>query len=212
MDHDFWHGRWARNDIHGFHGPLPNALLVAHFPTLAVPAGGRVFVPLCGKTRDIHWLLAQGHRVVGAELSELAVRQLFSEVGFEPAVHQLGELSRYSGPGIDILVGDIFQVTRDLIGPVDAIYDRAALVALPESMRARYAEHVQAITDAVPQLLLCFVYDQTALAGPPFAIGDGEVQRHYASRYRPELLASEEMPDGLKGLRPVFENVWLLKR
>ena len=52
MDPSFWHQRWAKNEI-GFHEPKANPLLVTHFNGLSVPTGGRVFVPLCGKTLDI---------------------------------------------------------------------------------------------------------------------------------------------------------------
>ena len=89
MEHDFWHDRWETNRI-GFHEDQPNPLLVTHFPELSVQDGGRLFVPLCGKTLDIHWLLSRGYRVAGAELSEVAIQQLFEELGVEPAVTDLG--------------------------------------------------------------------------------------------------------------------------
>ena len=71
MEHSFWHSKWQKNEI-GFHEPEGNALLVKHAHVLL--SGGeqsshpiRIFVPLCGKTRDIAWLLSQGVEVVGAE-------------------------------------------------------------------------------------------------------------------------------------------------
>ena len=64
MEPDFWHKKWEDNVI-GFHKSEANHLLVNHFSLLALPKVGRVFVPLCGKTLDIHWLLENGHRVVG---------------------------------------------------------------------------------------------------------------------------------------------------
>ena len=66
MEAAFWHERWQRGEI-GFHEAQPNALLTAFFERLTLPADSRVFVPLCGKTRDIPWLLSQGLRVAGAE-------------------------------------------------------------------------------------------------------------------------------------------------
>jgi hypothetical protein len=48
-------------------------LLVPHFKALSLPEGGRVFLPLCGKTLDIHWLLTGGYRVSGAELRKIAI-------------------------------------------------------------------------------------------------------------------------------------------
>lgn len=209
MDPDFWLKRWERNEI-GFHEGEANHQLVAHFQALALPAGARVFVPLCGKTRDIAWLLAQGHRVVGAELSELAIRQLFAELGVAPEIAPAGALIRYSAAGIDIYGGNIFDLSRDQLGPVDAVYDRAALVALPPAMRDRYAAHVAAITDRAPQLLLCFEHDHPLTAGPPFSIDAAEVARLCDGSYRPRLLQREPLAGGVRG-QPAIDAVWLLR-
>ena len=85
-----------------------------------------------------------------------------------------GSHRRYSADGIDIFAGDIFEITADVLGPVDAVYDRAALVALPEGMRRRYAAHLAGITAVAPQLLVTFEYDQAEMDGPPFSITEEE--------------------------------------
>ena len=210
MDKTFWQQKWEENDI-GFHGSSANPLLVQYFNELSLAKGSRVFVPLCGKSLDIHWLLSNGYRVAGAELSKIAVEQLFAELGVEPVVSRSGEVEQYRAKNIDIFRGDIFDLSPEMLGPVDAIYDRAALVALPEDMRARYTEHLLAITDIAPQLLICFEYDQSLMDGPPFSIRDKEVHRHYCDRYHLTLLASEDIPGGLKGRCAAKEKVWLLK-
>lgn len=186
-------------------------MLLAHFDKLAVPTGGRVFVPLCGKTLDIHWLLFNGYQVVGAELSEVAIQQLFTELGVEPDVAPVGRYRRYSAQGIDIFVGDIFDLSPDEIGSVDAIYDRAALVALPEPLRKRYAAHVIQLGRRVPQLLITFEYDQSKIDGPPFSVPQEECLGHYRESYEPALLSSQPVPGGLKGVCEASESVWLLK-
>lgn len=208
MDHSFWHDRWESGRI-GFHEGEPNRLLVAHFSALAVPDGGRVFVPLCGKTRDIGWLLARGHQVVGAELSELAIRQLFEELGVDPKIEDLGALKRYGATDIEIFVGDVFALTPEMLGPVDATFDRAALVALPEEMRASYTTHLVDLTGAAPQLLVCFEYDQSLKSGPPFSIARDEVHRRYSGVYGISEMAREKLAGGMKGI-PAWESVWLL--
>ena len=208
MDHDFWHAKWTRNEI-GFHLDEVNPLLTQHFSALKLPPGSRVFLPLCGKTRDILWLLDQGYRVVGAELSPLAVNQLFAELKIAPSITDLGKYQRYSTEDLDIWVGDIFDLTADDLSVVDAIYDRAALVALPEAMRVRYAEHLTALTSHAPQLLITFEYDQSRMSGPPFSIPDEEVHRHYANHYQLNALDRCEVAGGLKGKCPAIEHVWL---
>lgn len=119
MEEGFWHQRWREGAI-GFHLSAPNPLLVAHFERLQLAAGSRVFVPLCGKTTDFSWLLANGYRVAGAELSVIAIDALFDELGVTPTIERAGALSRYSAPAIDIFVGNIFDLSAALLGPVDA--------------------------------------------------------------------------------------------
>ena len=87
MDAIFWHQRWGANDI-PFHERAANPLLVKYFQALSLGEGGRVFLPLCGKTLDIGWLLSNGYDVAGAELSEIAVRQLFIELGMANQKYQ----------------------------------------------------------------------------------------------------------------------------
>lgn len=211
MEPEFWHRRWEDNNI-AFHMEDVNPALVEHFSGLSVPAGGRVFVPLCGKTMDVDWLLKQGYRVAGAELSPTAITQLFARLRIEPAVTQRAGIAHYQGPDIDIFVGDIFQLTADLIGPVDAVYDRAALVALPPEMRRRYTAHLMKLTDRAPQLLLSFVYDQSLMDGPPFSVPLGEITRHYTADYEITETDHMDIPGGLKGICPAAEIVCRLTR
>lgn len=211
MEHAFWHDRWATNQI-GFHEPQVNPLLVEHFAALALPPGSRLLLPLCGKTLDIAWLLAAGHRVVGVELSELAVQQLFAELGATPRIQVLNDaLKRYETDELRVFAGDIFALSRDLLGPVDAIYDRAALVALPATMRPRYAAHLSEIGAAAPQLLISFDYEQSQLPGPPFAVLAEELAVLYGQRYQLQQLARQALAGGLKGQCPADEVVWRLR-
>ncbi len=211
MEANFWHQRWENQQI-GFHLGDANPLLVKYANRLSLGKGARVFLPLCGKTLDIAWLLSNGFRVAGAELSAIAIDQLFESLGVEPTITAVGALKHYSAHDIDIFVGDIFELTLEMLGPIDAIYDRAALVALPFEMRVRYAAHLQMITQHASQLLIQFVYDQNLVEGPPFSISDEEIQRHYKDRYALTLLESAEIEGGLKGKYPATENVWLLQR
>ena len=206
MDPEFWHDRWREGRI-GFHEAGGNARLARHFPALHAAAGARIFVPLCGKTRDIGWLLGQGHWVVAVELSRTAVEQLFDELGVEPETSRVGALDLFSAPGLDIFVGDAFDLSAEAIGPVDAIYDRAALVALPEDMRTRYAALLQDITGTAPQLLVCLEYDQSRRDGPPFSITEDEVSRLYSGHYEMTLLER----GAAQGAVPMDDAVWLLQ-
>lgn len=210
MDASFWLQKWEKNEIR-FHESATNPVLIKYFKQLSLAKGSRVFVPLCGKTLDIAWLLSNGYRVAGAELVENAIKQLFAELGVEPQVSEVDELKHYKATNIDIFVGDIFDVSSRMLGSVDAIYDRAALVALPQEVRYRYTAHLTKITDTAPQLLVSYEYNQTVMAGPPFSISNEEVNQHYGDSYGLTLIQSRNLPDGLKGKCAAKENVWLLK-
>lgn len=209
MDASFWHKKWEKNEI-AFHQNEANPLLVEYFSTLSLAEGSRIFIPLCGKTRDIAWLLASGYRVAGAELSKIAIVQLFAELGIEPQISSIGKLEHYSAENIDIFVGDIFDLSGSMLGQVDAVYDRAALVALPLEMRKQYTAHIMQMTDKAPQLLICLEYDQGMMEGPPFSINREEVNQHYSDNYQLTLIASENVAGGLKGKCAAIENVWWL--
>lgn len=211
MQASFWRQKWEKNEI-GFHLPDTNPLLVKHVSTLNLNQGARVFLPLCGKTLDIAWLLAQGYSVAGAELSRIAIEDLFNSLNLTPNIKTLGEVTQYSAANIDMFVGDIFNITPAMLGKVDAVYDRAALVALPSEMRKRYSAHIMALTNGAPQLLICFEYDQSLCTGPPFSISADELKHHYQANYSVTLLASEVLAGGLKGQYPATEHVWWLQQ
>lgn len=211
MEASFWHQKWEQGDI-GFHQSEANALLIEHFDTLNLAKGSRVFLPLCGKTRDIAWLLTRGYRVVGAELSELAISELFNELRVEPEISRLETLTRYCAKDIDLFVGDIFDVSAEVLGLVDVVYDRAALVAMPANMRSQYTSHLMKITNTAPQLLICYEYNQQLIDGPPFSVSETEVNHHYAAAYQLKRAESKDVAGGLKGKVASIETVWLLQK
>lgn len=209
MKHEFWHDKWQSNNI-GFHLSNPNPLLIKHIHSLNSQPQARIFIPLCGKSLDIHWLLEQGFHVTGIDLSPIAIEELISELKLEFTVSQVGDLTHYHHQNIDLYVGDFFELSLGHISKIDATYDRAALVALPEHMREAYTQHLVQLTQNAPQLLISFEYDQDLLAGPPFSVPEQEIRKYYASRYEIKQLASEY--EKLKGKVDAKENVWLLEK
>ncbi|WP_154224318.1 thiopurine S-methyltransferase [Marinicella rhabdoformis] len=209
MEAAFWEKKWQDNEI-GFHQKEFNPLMVRYFKALDLAKGCRVFIPLCGKTHDIAWFLSQGYQVVGVELSEKAVVQLFESLGVTPEVTQCGDLVKYSSVDVEVFVGDFFRLNRKILGRVDAIYDRAALVALPHEMRQDYTAHLVTSCGGAPQLLINFEYDQLQMNGPPFSISKTELEAHYSLHYQITLKESTAVPGGLKGVCPAVEQAWLL--
>ncbi|GFD69561.1 thiopurine S-methyltransferase [Alteromonas sp. KUL106] len=203
MEHSFWHSKWQKNEI-GFHEPKGNVLLVKYASFLLCDDSSnsslkRIFVPLCGKTRDIGWLLSQDCEVVGAELSEVAVVQLFEELGAKPTVTTTSNGKVYAKDGLTVYVGDIFKLTPSDLGDITGVYDRAALVALPSPLREQYAAHLMAITQCAPQLIISFEYDQNEMPGPPFSVNEKTVDSLYAGDYEIKRLERSVLEGGLKG-------------
>ncbi len=218
MHEDFWQQRWARNEI-GFHLSEVNPYLQQFWPELNVPAGGQVLVPLCGKSLDMLWLAGQGYRVLGVELAQTAVEAFFNEQGLVAEIDQVGEFRRYRSGAIEVLCGDFFNLTAADLPECRALYDRAALIALPESMRERYVGHLASILPAgCGGLLVTLDYPQEQMSGPPFAVGEVEVQRLLAAPHWSlhVLEARDVLGENWKflqrGLSRLDERVYRLQR
>ena len=195
MDTDFWLQKWQEGQI-GFHRHDVMPLLQKHWPSLQLPEGARVLVPLCGKSLDMHWLAAQGHRVLGVELSPLAVRQFFDEAGLAP----VQTTSRYgehfcAGP-IEIILGDAFGLDPALLADITGVYDRAALIALPPDMRLHYRDTVYAsLPTGCQGLLITLEYPQDEKAGPPFSVAQAEVDALFTTPWRHNLRERRDILD-----------------
>lgn len=173
MHPSFWQQRWETGQI-GFHEGRANAYLARFADRL--PPGGRVLVPLCGKAEDLAVLAGRGHTVIGVELVESAAAAFFAEHDAPPTIAEVDGLRTYRHGAITIVVGDLFATTAAHVGAVDAIYDRAALIALPPDVRPRYVAHLRALAPAAPRLLVTLEYAQEVMDGPPFAVLPDEVR------------------------------------
>jgi len=217
MERDFWLERWDNQQI-GFHQPGGQPLLAEFWPTLALPQNTDVLVPLCGKTADMAWLAAAGHRVTGVEFSERAAGDFFTEHKRTPRHDMVDEFIRYRDDTIEIRVGDFFALGPAFIGAFDAVYDRAALIALPPDLRARYVEHLLAgLKPGAIILLIAIDYDQNEMAGPPFAVSEADVHALYgdgceiAKLFEQDTL-SVDTHLAARGLSRATEEVYCLTR
>lgn len=215
MEKSFWLQRWEEGKT-AFHQDRVHPDLQAHRERLLGTQRQRVFVPLCGKSRDVAWLAAQGHTVVGAELSSRAVRALFEDAGLEPTVTRDGEAERWQSGDLTVFCGDLFSLTDAQLGRFDRVWDRAALVALPPEMRVRYTARIrEVLTDDGAILLNSFRYDLPG--GPPHSVPERELFQHYGGAFSMELLgavdALESMPRFKEaGATELIVMTWWLKR
>lgn len=200
-----WLERWREGRI-GWHEDAGNASLQKHWRA----SGRTVLVPLCGKSVDLLWLAAQGNRVVGVEVSQLAVEAFFAEQQLDFTVSD-GPLQRFEALGADITIfcGDFMKLAGVRY---DAHYDRGALVALSADLRSGYAAHVRSLlTDDAEQLVITLGYDQSVAKGPPFSITDNEVLGYWPGleridRYDDTVNAPPKFLEA--GLDEVTETVW----
>jgi thiopurine S-methyltransferase len=217
MDPEFWHERWSRDEI-GFHQHDFNAHMQTFIGRLGVRPGAHIFVPLCGKSRDLVWLLKQGYRVSGVEISPRAVTDFFVENQWVPRITEIPGGRLFQAPGLDLFCADYFGPGLAGMAPIDAVYDRAALVALPPEMRAAYAHRLlESVRPGVRTLLVTLDYPQHEMRGPPFAVTLGEVESLYSDTCLIERLHSEdclarEPRFRKKGLTQLTEHVLLLER
>ncbi len=192
MQESFWLQRWHANQI-GFHARQVNGQLQRHWVTVAGASDATVLVPLCGKSLDVAWLAAQGHRVVGVELAEVAVAAFFAEQGVEPVITQEGAFKVYRHGRVELFCGDFFAFEARHMPGCALFYDRAALIALPAEMRERYVRHLRQIL--LPEshgLLVTLDYDQALMEGPPFSVTDAEVRNWNGAIWESELLEGQD--------------------
>lgn len=216
MHTEFWHERWQKQEI-GFHRSQVHPQLAAHFKQLPESARERVFVPLCGKSLDMLWLIEQGTQVVGSELSALAIEAFAAENALALTATTCDEHIRHDGDQLRLWQGDFFTLAAEQIA-CSGFYDRAALVALPPAMRQDYVAQLERLLSPTASgLLITFAYDTAAMSGPPFSTTPADVQALFQAHWHIKRLSSEDVIAGhpgmqARGLKSLEESVWRLTR
>lgn len=215
IDKAYWLGRWDRNET-GWHQAEVEPNLINEFGELKAT---RVLVPLCGKSLDLIWLLSKGHEVIGVEMSPLACRAFFSEnaIPFEKSVEDKFDV--YRGKRITIYNGDVFDLTSRTLGPIGAIYDRAALIAMPEETRIKYVSHMIQLLRACAKkgdfdfLQIVLERVPSTLSGPPFSVSLSEMKKLYGDVCKAELVSRERLEEGVNNDHEsiIFESVYRLQ-
>lgn len=192
MKHEFWNERWQQGQI-GFHLGQPHDWLVA--AETRFPRSARVYVPLCGKSVDLVWLRDRGHEVIGCEFVALAIQDLLREQRITATLEHRGSgkgsIPCHRAPGLSILQGDALDLCPEILGgPVDVIFDRAALVALDPACRQRYVDGLHRLLKPGGHLLLiAFAYDQSRVSGPPWSVDAATIDGLFGARFLIETIA-----------------------
>ena len=217
VDNQHWLDRWQEDRI-GFHEASINHHLLNYFPGLMPAAGSQIFLPLCGKAVDIHWIAQQGFDVLGIELSEIAIEAFFEENSIDFERSKSDRFNVYQSTNITLLQGDFFDLSKDDLKDCQLVYDRAALIALESVDRPRYYDHMLSILPAsCDMLLISLEYDQTEMQGPPFSVPSDEVLDRYQTAFSIRTLETnniiDERPRWRKvGLSALQESVFGLTR
>lgn len=217
MHTEFWHHKWQDKQL-GFHQSIVNPYLQKHWNKLGLAAHETVLVPLCGKSLDMLWLLSQGYRVIGIELIPMAVQSFSDEndIPFKKIKrnnHIVWQLDK-----LQIFCTDFFSLEQADIGPINAVYDRAALIALPAEMRVIYAEKIKQLMPKNSQLFQVAInYSQAEMQGPPFSVEQTELKNLYADSFTISLLAEHDIIEQeahfkQRGLTALTEHVTLLHK
>jgi len=221
MEIDFWLERWNSGQA-AFHQQHINPYLGYYYgeigPAQEKRSAFRVFVPLCGKSRDLLWLSENGYETVGVECSELAVEQFFSEQQMEFSKSSIGKHISYKTGNIEILLGDFFALEAEHIGKVTDIYDRASLIALPLDMRREYVKKMTQLQGpGTRTLLITLAYPESEMDGPPFSVSEEELSELYGDNYEIVKLASKNIIEDEprfkdRGLTSLTETAYKLTR
>ncbi|MBA3755696.1 MAG: thiopurine S-methyltransferase [Nitrosomonas sp.] len=215
MSDTYWLDRWVQGEI-GFHQEEINPYLRQYWNELHLDHGNNVFVPLCGKSSDMLWLRKQGYKVLGVELSAVAIKEFFKENGFSPYHEINGKFDRFEVNDISLLCGNFFDLEKDDLKNVSAVFDRASMVALSLEMRERYVSHLlNTLPPATKILLITFDYPQSEMAGPPFAVSTLEVETLFQNYAEIRLLAQVDVLAHNprfqeRGLSRLHERVFLM--
>jgi thiopurine S-methyltransferase len=217
LEPEFWHERWRAGQI-GFHQSAVERYLSRYWPELGLASDCRVFVPLCGKSLDLLWLLERGHGVAGVELSAVALESFCMEHGIPAKRRIVDGFDVYESVNLELYRGDFFALTQELLGPVAAVYDRAALISWRPELRAAYVDHATSLTSPATQtLLVTLEYAQAQMKGPPFSVVADDVERLYARNHairelsRQDILASEPRFRA-RGVTALYEVCYRLTR
>lgn len=214
MEDSYWLEKWKKNDI-AFHEQDINADLIDYFDKLNLKPGDCILVPLCGKTKDMLWLHEKGFHVIGVELSPIACSDFFAGLNITPHVTKQSKFTKYQYNNIELLCGDLFNLTSSDLPMIHTVYDCKALIALPSNLRKKYIDHIVKCIGTKIRILLLTRETRCQVKPPPFPINKAEVDLLYGSYFDVQLLkcaSITNIPDRLvkKGYAEMTESVYLL--
>jgi thiopurine S-methyltransferase len=140
------------------------------------------------------FLRNEGANVTGVEVSVKAIKSFFKENELDFETESFAGFTIYQAEGIAIWQGDFLKFPESKFN-FDLIYDKAALVALPPEKRRSYAEKLLNLSTPETKLLLHhFIYPQDEMTGPPFSVGESEIEEYFGVHFTSDLLEENIIP------------------
>lgn len=212
---DFWLKKWETNDIF-FHRKEVNPDIIEYFPKLHLQPHSRVFVPLCGKSKDMAWLLSAGYSVIGNELSSIACETFFADQEVQPNITEQGCFVEYQHLNIKLICGDFFKLTPSEVGQVDAVYDSKALIALPPDLRKKYIDHLVHLSNRMTKYFVIILETEDQIQSPPYPLTSTDVKELFGSNFEFKIAKSSplnRLSDHLikKGYKNVTETIMFIQ-
>lgn len=178
LSEEDWIHMWDINELK-FHQPTVYPDLVKYEKYFKTNC--RVLLPLCGKSLDLLYLESKGYDVHGSELVEKAAKSFFEEnnISYTKSKAEKANIFIYKGKDkkITIYQGDFLSLLASDVGKFDAVWDRAAFVAINISQRQKYAEVLHDIMNPNCKYLLnTFVLSGKDFIGPPHTVTKEDIQ------------------------------------
>lgn len=216
MEKEYWINKWRSNDI-AFHDQNVNPDLITYIHALNLLPGDCIFIPLCGKTKDMIWLANEGFHVIGVELSEIACNEFFTEMNITPQITQKSKFIHYKHNNIELLCGDLFDLIKSDLPIIQAVYDCKALIALPSNLRKKYVNHLVSCLGTKIKILLLTSETNCKINPPPYSVDDEEIILLYGTCFNVKQLKSvyiQDIPERLikKGYLKMKESVYLISQ
>ena len=205
-----WEKAWTSNKA-GWHEEDGNQtlknniskLMSKYFPTKN-PGDMTVFVPLCGKTKDMYMFYQMGMTVIGVEFAPQPIKEFFEEnkvtyakTDKTPYTKSLDErLILGEGDLFSFKVGEKVEPTEHKLpfSKFDIIWDRGSFEALGPTEKDKYVKYMSELLAQDGLYLLSTVdYDEREYTGPPFNTNEEGVRLYYGTQFSVEKIETEDM-------------------
>jgi len=145
----------------------------------------KFFMPLCGKSKDIPFLLNLGFQVFGVEGVDTVIQEFIQENMLDMEYDESRQIYQTKDGQLQIYHGDLFKCPIETYGPFDCLWDRASFIALEYSFRSAYLDVMKrAVVNNGKDfryLLQSVKYDKTKCPGPPRSVDNQDIKDYFGS-------------------------------